>query len=439
MPAWYSHAPPNKSPSPSAAGGSVFKTSLSTEGLFARLSLFQPNFYIGQIERLADCQDRPGCLDCEEGPPSADGGSASAGGSRGEGVEVISREIVGPYDRVILSAESVADLRRWLDDNAFQIPENTDEKLEPYIDTSVFVAVKLVASAEVNDIVPLALSFPGEHPSIPIVPTSVAAVPDMGIVVYVLGEARAIPSNCLHVQINDAAIDWPNGGRNCFDVVAQAADEADGKAFATDFAGAHVDRIEGAFTPVPAATLEALGRATTIRELADTACQTGLDVFDADVSRVLTDLLSPPGESAFCESCLGCVGNAPGELIDGAALAALFVALPYLTRLFTTLSPEEMVEDPAFTFGRDLPTVDSAHEATMLLDRCDAEGFFDFANSGVRTPSGVVVRVENGALPDVIVREGGQTVRQGDEPGAAVSSSSCRRAGPRSAPTTSRR
>jgi hypothetical protein len=117
-------------------------------------------------------------------PPEAAGGPVWRGGGAprgGGGVEVLSREPVGPYDRAILDARNVEDLRMWLNENGYQIPDDTDEKLRPYVDQgAVFVAIKLLPGEDVGDIVPLHLSFPGTTPTIPIVPTSVAASPDMG-------------------------------------------------------------------------------------------------------------------------------------------------------------------------------------------------------------------------------------------------------------------
>jgi hypothetical protein len=54
-------------------------------------------------------------------------------------------------------------------------------------------------------------------------------------------------------------------------------------------------------------------------------------------------------------------------LIDG---QALFTGLPYLTRLFTTMSADEMVRDPLFSFNPDLPDISNVHrvEATPLCD-----------------------------------------------------------------------
>jgi hypothetical protein len=55
-------------------------------------------------------------------------------------------------------------------------------------------------------------------------------------------------------------------------------------------------------------------------------------------------------------------------LMDG---QALFDGLPYLTRLFTTMSPDEMVRDPLFSFNPDLPDVSNVHTVTAKA-LCDA-------------------------------------------------------------------
>ena len=181
-----------------------------------------------------------GCeqLNAARAAPTAafDDSAEQAGG----GVQVLSREQVGPYDRAILKPKSVIALRDWLDENEYQIPAGVDDTLEPYVKLkSAFVAIKLVPGQGSSDIVPLKLSFAGNQPTIPIVPTSVAADPDMGIIVHLLGDSRAIPVNYRHVTINETAIDWLSGGQNYPDVVSQAADEANGLAFTTDFAGPH--------------------------------------------------------------------------------------------------------------------------------------------------------------------------------------------------------
>ena len=179
---------------------------LSSEQLFTALDQqFGPQFILRR-EFGEGCDDLD--FGVAESAPNAAGGPQED--SDGRGVEVLSREAVGPYDLALLQAENVEVLREWLNENEYQIPDNVDATLQPYIDMgAAFVALKLLPDADSGDVTPLRLSFPGDTPTIPIVPTSVAADPDMGIIVHVLGQTRAIPSNYRHVSINEAAIDWP--------------------------------------------------------------------------------------------------------------------------------------------------------------------------------------------------------------------------------------
>ena len=56
--------------------------------------------------------------------------------------------------------------------------------------------------------------------------------------------------------------------------------------------------------------------------------------------------------------------------------AAMFDQHPYLTRLHTTLSPEDMTNDPVFSFNPDLADVASTHEATLTYE-CGFSGAKD--------------------------------------------------------------
>jgi MYXO-CTERM domain-containing protein len=49
---------------------------------------------------------------------------------------------------------------------------------------------------------------------------------------------------------------------------------------------------------------------------------------------------------------------------------AMLDAQPYLTRLYATVSPDEMTRDPLFHFNPDLPTVSNVHMARAVLGTC---------------------------------------------------------------------
>jgi hypothetical protein len=52
---------------------------------------------------------------------------------------------------------------------------------------------------------------------------------------------------------------------------------------------------------------------------------------------------------------------------------ALFTSFPYLTRLYTTLSPEDMNKDPVFSYNASLPDYSNLHNATLTYH---CSGFF---------------------------------------------------------------
>ncbi len=396
------------------------ETTLSSEALFRALD----GAYTPQFQLRTEFG-----IDCEWGGEGGAGGAGGAVANADAGaamepepppVQVLSREAIGPYDRAILDAPSVQALRDWLDANGFAIPEATDALLAPYIELdAVFVAIKLLAGAESGDVVPLRLTFPSDRPAIPIIPTAVAAEPDMGIIVHVLGQSRAIPLNYLHVQINEAAIDWRGGADNYADVVSAAADEAGGHAFATDYAGPLTEQLIDTMAPLDEGTMETIAGVRIFDDL----FELGAALRDPDVARVLLSLLdrppeADPAEFAQCPSCY-LDGGAP---VDGAALAErlreevqpirerlaeLFVAQPYLTRLFSTMSPAEMDADPVFSFNADLDPVDNLHLATEYVECPNEPWEPDWANSRIVLADGS----ELGPDDEPIRRENGENVR----------------------------
>jgi hypothetical protein len=83
------------------------------------------------------------------------------------------------------------------------------------------------------------LTYNTDHPMIPIRPTAVAANDDMGILVWVLGSGRAVPTNYKTLELNEAVLDWFNPSMVYNDVVVAAADEAGGQGFVTEHGRAH--------------------------------------------------------------------------------------------------------------------------------------------------------------------------------------------------------
>jgi len=77
---------------------------------------------------------------------------ASAGGgmsSEPDAVTVVAQQEVAGYDTTTLSASDPARLRKWLTDNAYQVPDGFDNWIQPYLDKHwQIVAFKMTRNAD---------------------------------------------------------------------------------------------------------------------------------------------------------------------------------------------------------------------------------------------------------------------------------------------------
>ena len=368
---------------------------LSTQELFSNLEVFtRPRFdldynYIGCTFESDTDTDTDSDSDGDGDTDFADTGAAPS-----PPVVVVSEEAVGPYDTVVLLATSSDALMDWLNDNGYALPSLFGPKLDPYVnDGAYFVALRLQNGKSAGDIEPIGMRYEGTQPAIPITLTGVAAVEDMRLEVYVFGESRAVPENYLHVQLNHAAFDWIF--KDNYDaVVTDAANEAGGHAFATDFSG-------------PTANLRGLVMASgEFDRLDDLASNTDtvavVDQVMGLVSRgnptllqlLRTHLPMPPelaaqgiSDTSFY-NCLSCYGDhVDGMPFDSALFIedvrtyitdpiehaeTLFEDHSTVTRLRSSMSPDEMTLDPQFVFNEQMAAVDTVRHADLYV-QCDGQ------------------------------------------------------------------
>ena len=115
-------------------------------------------------------------------------------------------------------------------DRASTASAGTESAVDPYIRPGgYFLALKLLPGRSTGDLTPVVLEYASELPMIPLILTSVGATPNMGVQVWLLGNARAIPRNYHHVVLNEALFDWQNQVQNYNDVVIAAVGEAPGR------------------------------------------------------------------------------------------------------------------------------------------------------------------------------------------------------------------
>ncbi len=168
---------------------------------------------------------------------------ADAGAFNEDGIDVLASGSVGPYDYELISVAEITDqdpaaaALRWLDDNGYEATALSADLFRPYLEEGMnLLAFRLNKQADVGEIRPVTLRYPSRFPMIPIKLTSVAAQEDMGVLVWTIAEARAVPLNYKSLELNAALINWFSWQSNYFNVVNAAADEAGGQGFVTEMA-----------------------------------------------------------------------------------------------------------------------------------------------------------------------------------------------------------
>jgi MYXO-CTERM domain-containing protein len=235
------------------------------------------------------------------GPPSVSG-AVDEESSEPRDVTVYIRQEVGEYDVAVIESEDPAALITWLRDEGYRITPAMEPYIERYTEEGLkFLALKLLATADVNDLSPFRFSLPGTAPTIPLRMTALAAEPEMSILAFVFADQRFEGKNWENLTIADDQIRY-NPFSNSFPLatnwprlVAQAVDEAGGQGWVTEYAGS-------------------------------------------------TDAYAELVRSQVQQGNFGTEDDAAAA----AELLGVFEAFPYVTRLYTRLSAEEMTSDPVF-------------------------------------------------------------------------------------------
>lgn len=420
---------------------SVPTMALGTDELFNQLTTnTQPKYRLNRVYE-GNCSFDPsrfgGGFGGQNSPSAAAPGEGDTTG-KGSSPLVI-QDSIGPYDYAVLKADDKTAMLKWLADNRYFIPAGTDNVVAPYIRPGAFfLALKLKSGNSAGDLQPVVLKYKSDLPMIPLILTSVAANPDMGIQVWMLGRGRAIPRNYYHTVINDAQVNWLTAGANYNDVIIKATKEAEGRhTFVTEFAGG---------ATVMKNVLNAPGRYGVQAELAaqqseitfvDYLWNHGFGISNGQSfpggpqpggrfgsslpSQLVTILqryipvpaaLTTQGITAqqFYQNLDYYLGNyrmqRPQDFVGYATnyqpmmmateifervvtptldAGRLFDVNAYLTRLYTTLSPEDMNKDPVFSYNIGLKDIANVHQANLTY-HC---GFFGRSNQST-TPATLV-------------------------------------------------
>jgi hypothetical protein len=342
-------------------------------------------------------------------PPSADP----------DGVTVVDQGSVGPYDYVVISVDSgmsapASVAVEWLQENGFDIDDAGAARIGPYLESGMnLLSFRLTKGNDAGAIRPVILGFGAGLASIPIRPTAVAAVDDMGVMVWVVGPHRAVPVNYAALELNEALINWfsPNATYN--NVVTEAANQAGGQGFVTEMSGPAEPLRE---VILPASEISAWDQfrenLTVLRS--PSALANLVNAFgghDGFAETLSAHLVPPAGftidDILRCPTCVPLATDENGALVDFDAAAflaamesnvidpmrhtsALFEGAT-VTRFYTTMSASEMTVDPSFDFNPDLPEVSASHVAERVIE-CSEAFFRSEAPWRVVLADGQVVR-----------------------------------------------
>jgi MYXO-CTERM domain-containing protein len=346
------------------------------------------------------------------GPTSASGPGANLNGaedSGSKGVTVEASGIVGSFEWTVISLDPAlvnpADAAvTWLGDNGYDVPEGAPGLLGPYLQDGLYLlALRLKKGADVGSIRPIVLTYDADKPMIPIKLTAVAANDDMGVMTWLLGDARAVPQNYNALELNEARINWFSASANYNQVVTAAADDAGGQGFVTEQAGPSAALANTVWTQSEEQQWQSL----------QTQAADGADVYSQAVNMyaqfdgfwdvVAAHVTLPAGvtldqlkQCPYCNQNLaadsGFVAALGTDVIGPVKLVQdLIDAHPQITRLYTTMSAAEMTVDPLFSFNADLGAVNNIHTAERVIE-CGAGYYQDEAPWRIELPQGGVIR-----------------------------------------------
>jgi MYXO-CTERM domain-containing protein len=305
------------------------------------------------------------------GPPSAEDDAAPRGP---ETVEVIDRREVDGYEVTTVKTTSSEDLVEWLRINEYRIVPAMEPFIALYVGQGLnFVAAKLLPGEGLESIKPLKMVYRDAGPMVPLRLTSLAAVPEMGVKVFLLGQERYGLKGQPELEVDTAQLryDTNTGRTNYGALVARTIDAAGGQGMVVDFAG--------------------------------------------DAAPIRESILNSPFP-----------GLAEGDTEDPQAAAlGLFEGVTHLTRFYGRFSPEEMTQDLSFVTAPGAPAVPRERQLERAnVPLCDAQG-----GGGepidVGTPCDYAACGQGGLCVTVSVpTDGDETVSaEGAAPGTGVRSS----------------
>lgn len=170
---------------------------------------------------------------------SAAGDSASGGPGAGQ-VQIISQQVVGPYETVTLRATDPKALETWLVQHAYDIPDAIRPTIDAYVAEGFdFIALRLVPLCNERSMRPVRIVSPGADATLPLRMVAAGVGAKVGITLYVITEGRYHPQNFPDAELDDTKLTWDRvQNRSNYEELSQAAMAANnGHSWLTEYSG----------------------------------------------------------------------------------------------------------------------------------------------------------------------------------------------------------
>jgi hypothetical protein len=230
-----------------------------------------------------------------------------------------------------------------------------------------------------------------------------------------------VPENYKSLVINEALIDWFNYTQNYDSVVTAAANEAGGQGFVTELAGLSAPYKESLFSSAEQQQWDMV-RSQSYSSGIDAifAANNLFRGWDGWRDAIAGAVTLPAGVSiddfgrnpdAYRSTATVDTQKFFSDLQDKVVKPVtetqrLINTRPYLTRLYSTMSSDEMTVDPSFTYNGELADVSNKHVAKQFIE-CKPDITQYEAPWRIELPQGGVIRgqgssgwpIEAGTLP----------------------------------------
>lgn len=322
--------------------------------------------------------------------------SDSAPESQRNGVSVLHKGTVGPYETVTLRSTSGDALGTWLANNNYGIDPSVEPVISQYVAEEFdFIAIKLRPGEGVDAMKPVRVVTPGSSFTFPLRMVAAGTGSKVGITLFVIGEGRWSAQGAASVSVDDTELNWDFGSRssNYNALREKALQENNGNAWLTVHALPHVlfepkaDRTTyGAQVNYTAADGTA---ATTIAELFAVQGKANGETESIDDCRATFTSIARSGKRVvdLCdgETCrertgeeIDSRGLECGALDDlAAALVGMVPANVWVTRLEADLPRSALAHDLSLTAAESQTERNNflfASKGTNLPENCSLGG-----------------------------------------------------------------